>query len=334
MSTRQPFGTTPAGETVELVTLQRAGVTARIMTWGASLQDFRMDGVPHSLVLGSPDFAPYLDEMIYFGAIVGPVANRITAGKAPLGNETLELERNEEGITTLHSGSQGTSQVNWQILSHGDDSCTLIHTSPDGTGGLPGPITLKARYQLAQNGALELEITAEAEQDTFCNPAHHSYWKLDEAPGIHSHRLQVFADRYLPLTDTHTPIGAPAPVAGSRFDYRKAAPVLVPGGAGLDHNFCLRDSKGEVMTACIIESDNLQLEVSTTEVGVQVYDGVHMSTGRGHHPHPYSPHSGVAIEPQGWPDAPNNPDYPSILLKKGAVYRQFSRFHVTRKSTG
>lgn len=330
MNTRHAFGATPGGETVEIVTLQRAGVTARVMTWGASLQDFRLEGVPHSLVLGAPDFAPYLDEMRYFGAIVGPVANRIAKGRAPLEGQEIALERNENGVTTLHGGTQGCGTQNWRILAHGETSCTLILTMLDGTGGLPGPVTLKVRYALEEDGALSLDIEAQAEQATFCNPAHHSYWTLDGSPNLHHHQLQVDADRYLPVDAEQIPTGAAASVADTEFDHREAAPVL-RGETGLDHNFCLSDAPAPLREVCTLETEALRLSVATTEPGLQVYDGAGLSTGLGHHPHPYGTNAGLAIEPQRWPDAPNQNGYPSILLHPGETYRQTSRFKVTRK---
>ena len=329
MSTRHPFGTTPNGEVVERVTLQRAGVTAKVMTWGASLQDFRVEGIGHALVLGAPDFPPYLDEMRYFGAIVGPVANRIAKGRAPLGDRTLELERNENGITTLHGGDDGIGQANWRILSHSEASVTLMITQADGVGGLPGPITLKARYSLEEDGALLLEIEATAEQTTYCNPAHHSYWKLDTSPALHGTELQVMAETYLPLDDENIPVGAPAAVMGSGFDYRSPAPVLRPETDGIDHNFCLA-GQGDMPLAAVVQTDKLRLEVATNEPGLQVYDGAGLNTRRGHHPHPYGANAGLALEPQHWPDAPNHPEYPSILLEPGQTYRQTSRFKISR----
>lgn len=334
MDTRQTFGRTPDGDTVETVALYNGGAYARVMSWGASLQDFRIEGVRHALVLGAPNFAPYLTDMRYFGAIVGPVANRIAQGRAPLNGRELELERNENGQTTLHGGEEGCGLRNWRILSHGEAFCTLGITIPDGTGGLPGPISLSARYQLEDDGALLLEITGQTEQLSFCNPAHHSYWNLDGSPDLSHHRLTVRADRYLPVDAQLIPTGAIGDVTNTRFDFRRERHALMGAPEVLDHNFCLSSGPGDLRPVCWLETDDLLLEVSTTEPGLQIYDGSGLDTAPGHHPDGYGARAGLAIEPQHWPDAPNHPEFPSILLRKGETYRQRSRFHVQKKKPG
>lgn len=336
-SSRQLFGTTPDGATVERITLKRGGTTAKVITWGASLQDLRLDGIGHSLVLGAPDLDPYLDEMAYFGAIVGPIANRIKAGRAPLGNEILALERNENNRTALHSGSQGSSHKNWQILSYSAHSCTLILSIPDGAGGLPGPITLKAQYRLEQDGALRVILEGSSPAFTFCNLASHTYWTLDGSASLGQHKLMVMADHYLPLDVENIPLGPKEAVTGSRFDYRQPTPILHEDG-GLDHNFCLstdtqndRETDGALPRIAQLTAGELALDVFSNAPGLQVYDGAHIHSDRGQHAHAYRANAGIALEPQFWPDAPNQSDYPSILLKPGDTFRQANLFRLMRR---
>jgi len=331
-SNREIFATTPEGDTVEIVTLRGGPATARVMSWGATLQDFRLEGVEHSLVLGSPVFEPYRANMKNYGATVGRAANRIAEGRAPLGEGMVQLEKNEADRTAIHGGSDGSGYVNWALAEHDDSSATFTLTLADGQAGYPGNLALTATYRLSDDGALTLEITGRTDAPTFCNMAHHSYWNLDGAATLDGHRLMVEADSYLPIDEHKIPLGDPAPVAGTRFDFTAPRAITTPQDEPkLDHNFCLRDPGPSLHPACTLSAGGLQLQIDTTEPGLQVYDGSGLSSeAPGHQGAPYGPYAGVAIEPQKWPDAPNHPDYPQITLLPDETYRQVSRFHVTR----
>ncbi|MGB0658553.1 MAG: aldose epimerase family protein [Mangrovicoccus sp.] len=325
------FGEAPDGSPVFRVELRGGGACARLITWGASLQSFRLNGIAHDLVLGCEDLSAYFGPMLYFGATVGRVANRIARGKTPLLNRPLELECNEPGRGMLHGGSQGAAQVNWQLVAHDDSAAQFSVVLPDGQGGFPGNCRLTALFGLDDQGRLSILYEAEIDAPSFCNLAHHSYWNLAGGPDLRGHRLSIAADHYLPVTDAQIPLGPPAPVAGTEFDYRQPSRIGLEARGPVDHNFCLHDT-GELRTACVLEGGELRLSLSTTAPGLQVYDGAALSTApfTGHNGIPYEAHAGVALEPQHWPDAPNHPGYPSILLRPGEVYRQFSRFQVTR----
>ena len=325
---QEEFGTAPDGSPVMRVTLDRAGTTARLMSWGASLQELRIEGVAQSLVLGHPEFAPYPDHMRHFGGIAGPIANRIADGRAPLNGRVVELERNEKGITALHGGLGGTSLSNWTVDSADETSVTFLRSHPDGAGGLPGPVHLRATYSLDADGALRLEIEGTADQDSFCNPAHHSYWTLGPET-VAEHGLQIEADTYLPVDDRLIPLGAPADVAGTRFDFRGTRKVVEQGDGLLDHNFCLRPADG-LRRVCTLRGSLAELVIETDQPGLQVYDGSGLKPQSGHDARSYGPYAGIAIEPQHWPDAPNHADYPSIRLRPGETYQQVSRFHARK----
>ena len=329
--TIQHFGTAPDGSPVWRVRLENGGTTAWVMSWGASLQDLRIAGMAQALILGSPDFTPYLDEMIYFGAVVGRVANRIAQGRAVLDGRVLELERNEAGRTTLHGGSQGTGQANWRFEGHDATSCALSIRLPDGLGGFPGTLDLSARYSLDAAGALTLALEAQTDAPTFCNIAPHAYWTLGAAGGLSDHRLRVAAETYLPTDAAEIPLGHQAPVAGTRFDFRSARAVMAAGDAPLNHNLCLSGTPA-LRPVCWLTHGAVTLEVATDAIGLQLYDGIHIDSGalRTHTGQPYRPHAGLAIEPQAWPDAPNQPDFPSVILRPGARWTQVSRFSLTR----
>lgn len=328
------FGDAPDGSRVELVQLRSGGAIAGLMTWGASLQDFRLDALSRSLVLGSQAFEPYLQKMRHYGAIAGPVANRIAGGQFTIDGRTYDLEKNEKGITALHSGSTGTGIRNWRLDGYDARRCAFVSRHKDGEGGFPGNLDIRAEYDLGDDGALRLEIVAVTDTPTFCNLAHHSYWNLDGAPDLSGHRLMVYAESYLPVDSRQVPLGDPVPVAGTRFDYRSEAPILDASGTLLDHNYCL-DRRSALKPACILVAGPVRLDISTTEPGLQVYDGSGLNSGswNGHGGRPYGRHAGLAIEPQNWPDAPNRPTYPSARLNPGQTYRQTSVFRATVGTT-
>ncbi|WP_373353389.1 aldose epimerase family protein [Pseudoroseicyclus sp. CXY001] len=318
--TKEHFGRGPAGEDVTRVTLRGGGLTARFLTWGATLQDLRLDGVEHPLVLGSEDLAAYLGPMLYFGALVGRVSNRIDRGEAELGGELILLDRNEPHAT-LHGGPQGAGEKNWRIEALTQDAVTLALTMPDGEGGFPGTLEVRAHYRLGPDG-LSLDLEAESDAETFCAFAHHSYWNLTGGPDLSGHILIVPADRYLPVDDHLIPLGPPEPVAGTRFDFRAGRAVHETGDAILDHNLCV-DGEG-LRTVCTLEAGGLLMEMSSDMPGLQIYDGYLLDTA----PHlgltgaPYGSRAGVALEPQMWPDAPNHAEYPSVRLAPGETWRQ------------
>lgn len=324
------FSMAPDGSPVQSVEISNGGVTATVMTWGAALQDLRREGTPHSLVLGSPDFAAYLGPMRYFGAIVGRVANRIEGGRAMLDGQSFDFDRNEAGRTTLHGGTTGSSQRNWRLEGNDATSCRMTLVLGHGEDGFPGNLAISATYSLDDEGALEIALEGRTDRPTFCGLAHHSYWNLDGTADLARHRLAVSADTYLPVDAELIPLGAPASVEGTGFDFRQMRHVLGGAAIPLDHNFCLRDSGHGLRPACTLAAGDLRLDVTTTAPGLQVYDGANLATApfAGHAGFPYGAHAGIALEPQHWPDAPHHPDFPSVVLRPDDAYVQRSRFHI------
>ncbi|MDW4498938.1 aldose epimerase family protein [Sulfitobacter sp. D35] len=324
------FGETQAGDAVSFVQIRNGSVAANLMTWGASLQDLRHERLPHALVLGSPRFEPYLGKMRFFGAVVGRVANRIADGRATIDGQPLALDRNEDGRTMLHGGRTGTGTVNWTLEGSDETSCRFSLICRDGQDGFPGNLSLSVTYRLEADGTLVFEAEGRTDAPTFCNLAHHAYWKLDGRPDLSGHRMIVNATHYLPVDERQIPSGDPAPVEGTRFDFRGPRPVVGANDPLLDHNFCLVRSEG-LRPACSLRTDLAQLDVETTEPGLQVYEGrlIDTAPAPGHGGTPYGARAGVAIEPQGWPDAPNRAEFPSVRLEPGDTYRQISRFRVS-----
>lgn len=314
------FGTTSRGETVQAIEISSDRLRATILTFGATLQDLRLTGTPWPLTLGGQSVAAYEGGMRYFGAIVGPVANRIAGARATLRGRVLTFEANERGLTAIHGGSDGIGQRVWDIDGISENSVTLRCTLADGLGGYPGNRVITATFSI-DGAALSLEMRATTDAPTLVNLANHSYWNLDAAMDTSGQVLTVAADRYLAVDEDKIPLGPPRDVTGTEFDLRRGR--ALDNISRYDHNFCtaervtpmrivgsLRGSKGVVMT------------ISTTAPGLQVYDGARMNSGAfiGHTGQPYGPFGGVALETQLWPDAPNRPDFPSTELLPGQTY--------------
>lgn len=300
---------------------------ARVLTYGATLAEFRLEGVDHSLLLGSPDAAAYAGAMRYFGAIVGPIANRVAGGKAPLDGKTLQLDVNENG-NALHGGPRGLSQRVWTVKRAEAHRVTLGLSLPDREGGLPGPLDLAVSYKIEPDGALFIDITGRSGAVTFCNPAFHGYWCLS-AQGLAGHRLSIGADRYLPTNAALLPTGEIAPVDGTPYDLRQ--PTALPAGVPLDTNFCLNGTG--MREVARLDTAALAMTLETDAPGLQVYDAARLDTApaKGHHGAPYRAFAGLAMEPQHWPDAPNHPSFPPITLRPGETFTQSSRFRFFRK---
>ncbi|MCB1341678.1 MAG: galactose mutarotase [Pseudooceanicola sp.] len=323
----RPVGFAPDGSQVRQVTLRGGGLTARVLTWGATVQGLWLDDVKHSLLLGSPDLRAYFRELLYFGAVVGPVANRIAGARFPLGGHDVRLEANERGRTTLHGGTHGTGQRNWRIADLSAAHCRMEIEQPDGYHGFPGPIRISVDYAL-EDMALSVVIRGESDGRAAFAPAFHGYWNLDGAADLSGHRLQVDAADYLPVDGDLIPLGAPAPVAGTVFDFRMARGI----DRHIDHNLCLSGERRRRRPVARLETDALAMTVETTEPGLQVYasGGTDSGPWPGHDGKPFGTWAGVALEPQVWPDAVNRPTYPSPRIAAREPVTQETRFVFAR----
>jgi aldose 1-epimerase len=319
-----PFGTTKAGRPVDAITISAGDLTAKILTFGAILNDVRLQGVPYGLTLGSNDLAAYdRGPMDYFGTLVGPVANRISGASATLDGQVLTFDANE-GETTLHGGTEGMHTEIWQIADHTDHSVTLTLTLSNGKGGFPGTRQITARYEVEAPTTLRLRLSATTDAPTFMNIANHSYWSLDGRATTEGHWLKLNADRYTPVDARLIPTGV-CDVVGTGFDLREGR-VLRPSDAQrYDHNFCLSDQPGEMKQAAVLKGETgVTLVMETTEPGLQVFDAAPIDSGTfpGHRDVPEVGFCGVALEAQRWPDAPNQPTFPSVILRPGETYAQ------------
>ncbi len=333
---KEIFGQTASGETVERVTLSAGGLTARIMTHGATIQDLRLEGHAAPLVLGFDRLEDYERHSPYFGATPGRCSNRIAGGAFTLDGKPYQLERNEKDVNHLHGGSDGIAKRNWQIIGLSSDSVTLAMTDPDGRAGYPGNCRITATYQLRDEGVLSVVYESETDQPTLANICQHAYFNLDGGADILGHDLMIAADHYLPVDDVLIPTGEIRPVDGTPFDFREMRPIRrqVDGAqVPYDHNFCLSPTRMQKRSVALARSINsgITMEVRTTEPGVQFYAGVYVNVPvPGLEGKTYGPYAGFCLETQVWPDAINHAAFPSPVLRPGQVLRQETDYVFSR----
>jgi aldose 1-epimerase len=329
------FGQRTDGQEVQVITLTGGELRVRVLTLGAILQDLRLAGVTWPLVLGSDMLAAYEGPMHWFGAVVGPVANRLRGATAPLNGKTLHFVANE-GETVLHGGPIGTSGLIWEIEAASVSHVVLRLDLADGTEGFPGRRVIRAEYRLLPPDRLQLRLTAESDAPTLMNLAHHAYWALDGARGTQTMDLAVAADHWLPVDDTTLPTGEIRAVTGARDLRDGRAMSNLPA---LDHNYCLMPGGPDAATARALTpiarlsgALGVTLEIASTAPGLQIYDGAGINTAPypGLMGTPYGPGAGVALEPQLWPDAPHHPDFPSVSMLPKNMWEQVTEYRLSR----
>lgn len=325
-----PFGQVPGLGAVDQITLSGGGLTAQVLTYGAILRDLRIAGHDAPLVLGFDALAPYLAHGGYFGATVGRCANRIAGGAFTLDGRAYQLDQND-GPNHLHGGAGGFAARLWTIAALGADHVTLALASPAGDMGYPGALAVSLSLRLLAGGVLDLVIQASTDAPTLCNLAHHSYFNLGGGD-ILSHDLTIHAPHYLPTTAQHIPSGRIAPVTGA-FNFTQPQRLAdACAQAAIDHNFCLSHSPQPLRPVASLSHKRLQMQVSTDQPGLQIYDAARMNVPvpglEGRH---YGPYAGLAIEPQFWPDAINHRGWAQPVLRPGQTYHQHTQFAFTLK---
>ena len=338
---RAPFGRTADGAAVELFTLRNDhGIEVQIVNYGAIITSIRTpdrDGRFADIVLGFDDLDGYINHPRFFGAVPGRYANRIAKGRFTIDGHTYTLATNN-GANHLHGGVKGFDKVVWSaepFERNGTSGVTLRYTSRDGEEGYPGTLHAAVTYTLSPRDELIAEYGATTDKPTHVNLTQHSYFNLaGEGRGtvIH-HQLTIDADRYTPVDEGLIPTGELAPVEGTPFDFRTAVEIgaridaddeQIHRGGGYDHNFVLNvlnSGPGPHLAARVVEpSSGRTLVVETTEPGVQFYSGNRLAKTTGKGGHVYDARSGFCLETQHFPDSPNQPNFPSTLLRPGAAY--------------
>ncbi|PRY22597.1 aldose 1-epimerase [Aliiruegeria haliotis] len=330
--TREPFGTTAFGTEVERITLANADLQASILTYGATLQDVRLTGLDRPLTLGSDRLAEYEPggALQFFGPIAGPVANRIRNARAELDGRELAFDANGAGGHCLHGGSAALHIKVWDVAEVTETRLHLTTHSPDGEGGFPGNRRWDAHFTL-DGSTLTLTFRVETDAPSLVNLANHSYWNLGPAATFDGHILQIDADHYLPADENDLATGEMIAVDGTRYDFR--TPRALGPSDVLDNNFCLAEARRAIRpVGRLTGPDGVAMGIETTEPGLQIYDAKGMSSpgASGHDHRRYGPRCGLAVEAQFWPDAPNNPAFPSIRVAPGDAWEQVTRFTFSR----
>lgn len=317
------FGHMPDGSPVPLVTLAHGDLEVEVISFGAVLKDIRLGG--RSLVLGCTTLDEYVTKSPHFGAVVGRCANRIGGGHLPIDGAVHQLALNENGRNTLHGGAPGFSRRNWRLIAHGDRTVTLGLIAENGEQGFPGRLEATCHYALTDEGTLEMALDAASDRPTAVTLANHSYFNLTGEKTVDHHEVTIDADRYLPLDDGAIPTGEAGDVTGTRYDFREPR---VLGAERFDTPFVLGTEPSlPLRRAASVRAGGLRLDVATTQPCVQFYTGGNIKPGVPRREGGfYLPGAGLCFETQGFPDAPNHPAFPSVILRPGERYSQVTRY--------
>jgi aldose 1-epimerase len=345
------FGRLPGGEPVEIVTLTNGrGLQAQVLNLGAALHSMTVpdrDGKFADVVLDHPDLRAMLARPQYFGATIGRFANRIAHSRFTLEGRQHALPAND-GAHSLHGGIAGFDKALWRIVAASANRVALTHVSPDGDQGYPGTLTATAIYTLDDQDQLSIEYLAASDKPTLVNLTHHAYWNLagEGSGSAMEHELRIAAESYTPIDAQRIPTGEIRPVAGTAFDFRTPKPIArdigdrkdpqLAHGAGYDHNWVTdpENSRGLRLVAQVCERNSGRvLTLSSTQPGLQFYSANFLDGSIvGKSGRTYGKGDAFALEPQHFPDTPNQPGFPSAWLAPGETYRSrmVYRFSVDR----
>lgn len=351
-ATQSTFGKMPDGRSVPAVTLTNAnGISARIIALGATLQSVVMpdrDGRKADVALGYDNLADYIHKPQYFGSTVGRFANRLAGGRFKLDGRTWQTPVNN-GANALHGGTLGFDKVLWEVTSVKSGptaSVTLRYVSPDGDQGYPGTMTVDATYSLDEKNDLRIEYVATTDRPTIANITNHAYWNLSgegSANGAMGHVVTIPAESYLPTDSGAIPTGEYRPVAGTVFDFRKPMPIgdrvrdasdeQIVFGRGYDHNWVIGrkvTADQHLMARVEDPASGRGFELWSNQPGLQMYSGNFFdATTHGKDKKIYRIGDALVMEPQIFPDAPNQKNFPVARLAPGETYRNVMTYRLT-----
>jgi aldose 1-epimerase len=347
---KKPFGKTPDGQPVDLYVLtNKNGVEAAITNYGGAVVSLKVpdrNGKFGDVVLGYDSLDGYVNDKGYFGAIVGRYGNRIGHAQFSIDGKTYTLAKNN-GENSLHGGIKGFNKAVWaakELPAKNGQSLELTYLSKDGEEGFPGNLHVRVVYTLTDSNELKIEYSATTDKKTVVNLTNHSYFNL-AGPGsgdILGHQLAIEADKFTPVDASLIPTGELRDVPGTPLDFGKATAIgaridqddeQLKLGHGYDHNFVLRRAAGAPISlaARVMEPNTGRvLEVWTTEPGVQFYTGNFLDgTARGKGGLAYARRSAFCLETQHFPDSPNQPKFPSVVLNPGEKYSTTTTYKFT-----
>lgn len=335
-------------ETMLCVLTNKKGAELTITNYGAKIVSLLVpdrSGKLTDVVTGHNSIDEYLvSEEPYFGAICGRYANRIAKGKFTLDGVTYELPINN-GPNSLHGGIEGFNAKVWDVEQPDDQTVQLTYVSADGEEGYPGKLTVTVKYHLSDNNEVKIYYKAETDKPTVLNLTNHSYFNLSGAgdPYIGDHILTINADYYLPTDETAIPYGAPEKVEGTPMDFRTPTEIglrinddfqQLIFGKGYDHTYVLNKEGNELSFCARCESPKtgIVMETYTTQPGVQLYTS-NWTTGNfiAKNGQRYPERCAFCLETQHFPDSPNQPGYPTTVLRPGEVFDQLTVFAFSTK---
>ncbi|HEU5080732.1 MAG TPA: aldose epimerase family protein [Opitutaceae bacterium] len=354
---KKPFGAMPDGRPITLYRLTGPkGLVVEVMDYGATLVSVLTPdrtGKVGDVLLGYANGTDYTKSSTFFGATIGRVANRIADAHFTLDGKTYELLPNNRpgGMPcTLHGGAIGFDKVLWtaqpiEAGEAGPASVRFEYLSKDGEEGFPGNLSVRVTYSMTEDNGVRIDYEATTDAPTPVSLTNHSYFNLSgEGNGlVLDHELTLHAARFTPVNRGLIPTGELRPVEGTPFDFRKPHRVgerigekdeQLEFGGGYDHNFVIdRKGAGLDLAATVFDpASGRVLEVLTTEPGVQLYSGNFLdggAVGKSGKPYPYR--SALALETQGFPDAVNQPNFPSIVLRPGSEYKSTTVFRFSTR---
>jgi aldose 1-epimerase len=337
--TEKPFGNYYNAPVTEYTMMNSSGMQVDILNYGGTISKLMVpdrNGKMGDVVLGFETFSGYMQKNDpYMGSLVGRYANRIANAKFTLDGKTYQLAPNNFG-NSLHGGNVGFDKVIWNVEKIGDSSLKLTYQSKEGEEGYPGNLNVQVIYTLGPDNSLKIDYTATTDKATPVNLTNHSYFNLSAGKDstVLDHVLQLNADKYTPVNDQLIPTGQIADVKGTPLDFTTAKAIGKDIGnvkGGFDHNWILNKKGNDAGSyldqpaATVYEpGSGRYMEVFTTQPGIQFYSGNFLNgslqvTKGGQ---VYIPHAGLCLETQHYPDSPNQPSFPSTILKPGETYRQ------------
>ncbi|MBR3641852.1 MAG: galactose mutarotase [Oscillibacter sp.] len=328
--TKKEWGAMPDGRAIDLYTIENAkGSSVSVTTYGGIITSIRVPDAAGQLgdvVLGYDTAAEYLADNAFLGAMIGRYANRIRAGQFTLGGETFHLTVNNRG-NTLHGGG-GFHKKLWDAEARAD-GFHLFLVSPDGEDGFPGTLRTEIVCSLSDGDELTLDMRAVSDKDTVCCLTNHTYFNLAGGGTVASHRFQIRADAYTPFDEAHLPRGTVCTVSNTPYDFRALRPLKEQV---LDINFVVTDGAPCAVAENPISGRTLSVYSDLPALGF--YTAGSLSPRRGRDGAQYGPCSGFCLEPQFYPDSPNNPQFPSCVLRAGEEYRHFIRYRFSADGGG
>ena len=349
---KKKFGTLPEGKDAFLYTIGNASLTVEILDFGAAIYSIRTpdrNGNLVDVILAPATLEQFVDGGCYFDVVCGRYANRISGAQFQLNGKTYSVAKNN-GENHLHGGVKGFSRQLWQVENHTDTSLKLTHFSPDGEDDFPGDLQVSITYLVTEDGGLALYYEAKAQDDTIINLTNHAFFNVagHDCGSIDRLMLRIDAEKFIPTDAGGIPLESFASVEGTPYDFRKAKEVgleinadceQIRNGNGYDQCFVIDGTpagqqEGLEIRACaeLYSPDTgIAMTVLTNEPGLQLYTANGIGGNAGKDGAVYVKRGGLCLEAGNYPNAVNRPDYPSAVLKKGEVYRQYTCYRFSVK---